>query len=136
MAQCKYCIIKSTSVTGSGTIITVNFPDVTTINNRDVLVFRVCQNLPAGTTNTSTVNFVVNGVTFKLLMQNGNNVVASQIKKCRTYVVMVGAETPTMVVKNYLPCSGVAYKSFPPPAPTTPATPTVAAEPTIITGGA
>lgn len=114
MAQCKYCLIKSTSVALAGTTLTVTFPDVTTINNRDVLMFRICQSIPTAATSADKVNFVINGGTFNVLMQNGNTVRANQIKRCRTYVAYVGTETPTMVIKCYLPCTGLTYPSFSP----------------------
>lgn len=119
MAQCKYCLIKSTSVALAANVLTVTFPNVTTINNRDTLIFRICQSIPSTATSADKVNFVVNGTTFSVLMQNGNTVRANQLKKCRTYVVYVGTETPTMVIKCYLPCTGLTYPSYSPTATTT-----------------
>lgn len=116
MAQCKYSLIKSSTVALASNVLTVTFPNVTTINNRDTLMFRICQSIPSGATSADKVNFVINGGTFSVLMQNGNTVRANQIKRCRTYVVVVGTETPTMVVRCYLPCTGITYPSF---APTT-----------------
>lgn len=125
MAQCKYCLIRSSAVTLGGTDLVVSFPDVTTINNRDTLMFRISQPIPETATSANRVYFAINGGTFSVLMQNGNSVRANQIKQCRTYVVCVGTETPSMVVKCYLPCTGLNYPSFSPTvtstATTTPA---------------
>ena len=114
MAQCKYCLIKSSTITLADNVLTITFPEVTTINNRDTLMFRICQSLPFGATSADKVNFVINGGTFSVLMQNGNTVRANQIKRCRTYVATVGTETPTMVIKCYLPATGLTYPTFSP----------------------
>ena len=114
MAQCKYCLIRSSTVAISGANLVVTFPDVTTINNKDTLMFRISQPIPEAATSANKVYFIINGGTFAVLMQNGNSVRANQIKQCRTYVVCVGTETPTMVVKCYLPCTGLTYPSFSP----------------------
>ena len=114
MAQCKYCLIRSSTVAISGANLVVTFPDVTTINNKDTLMFRISQPIPEAATSANKVFFTINGGTFAVLMQNGNSVRANQIKQCRTYVVCVGTETPSMVVKCYLPCTGLTYPSFSP----------------------
>lgn len=116
MAQCKHCLIRSSSVALNTTtgVVTYTFPDVTTITNRDTLALRLVQAVPSAATVVSKVNLSINGGTFQLLMQNGNPVRATQLKKCRTYVVYIGTDTPTAVVKNYLPSTGLTYPSFSP----------------------
>lgn len=118
MPICKYCLIRSASVAYNETadIVTYTFPDVTTINNKDTLSLKLVQAVPADATVSSKVNFVINNKTFPALMQNGNYVRATQLKQCRTYVVYIGTDTGTAIVRSYLPSTGLVYPSYSPTA--------------------
>ena len=107
---CKYCLIKSKKISLLGNIFLVEFPDVSAINNKDYLVLKIDQpfsSLPS----SLKVNFKINNNVFSIITHNGNSVRANQLKPNKVYVVNVSTENSIMVMRCYLPSSGLEYPS-------------------------
>lgn len=108
---CKYCIIKSINTYIKDNALLVEYPDVSTIDNKDCLVFKIEQDF-SSLPNTLKVKFKINNSTFDIMTSSGNSVRANQIKAKKVYVVYVSTEFPIMIMKCYLPSSGLKYPSL------------------------
>lgn len=108
---CKYSLIKSTNIETIGNIFLVKFPSVSTIDNKDNLVLIIGQNF-CNLPSNLVVNFEINDCVFSVMTQNGDFVRANQIKSNKVYVVNTSTETNLMIMRTYLPPSGIKYPSL------------------------
>lgn len=105
---CKYCIITSHKISKVGEYIIVEFPNVSTLCNKDCLVLKINQNIEVDSYNTK-VKFKLNGKIFDALTYNGNFVRVNQLSNKKVYPVRISTENPVMIIKCYLPPSGIEY---------------------------
>ena len=108
MIICKHSLIKSKYISILDDIMLVEFPNVSTINNKDCLVLKIDQEFPISSSSLK-LNFKINNSVFSVMTLNGNSVRANQIKSHKVYTVYVSTENPIMIMRCYLPSSGITY---------------------------
>lgn len=102
---------KSTAITLSGTVVNITIPDQT-LSNGQKLCVALCQSIPTGITNTTTVSLSVDGTTIPLRTPCGNNVYASQLRSRKVLKICVATDTNTGIVTN-ANCLCPATNGFP-----------------------
>lgn len=118
MYNCECEVLKSTATTISSNNLIITLPNISTINNGDIIKFCIIQ--PIDYTNPlGTASITINGTTFPILDKYGNSVRTSQLKTRKVYVVAVGAQTPNVIMLTCIPCSTFTYPTY--STPTTPA---------------
>lgn len=106
-------VIESTSVSVSGTTLTVVFPSITTVRNCNVLNLVIAQPIPTVPA-SYTVVFEINGVSFTVYTKYHNYVRGSQLRNCVVYRLGVGAGTQSLTMLTCIPCSDEVFTNFPP----------------------
>lgn len=105
---CKYSLIKSKDINKTEDTLIVEFPNVSTINNKDCLVLKI-DKIFTELSNYLKVVFKINNNKFSVMTPNGNIVRANQLRENKVYVVSVSTENSIMIMKCYLPPSGLKY---------------------------
>ena len=108
---CKYCLIPSKSITITENSLIVQYPNVSVLNNKDCLVFKILQEIP--TTNSELkVYFCINNHLFAMLNSNGNSVRANQLKLNKLISARISTENLIMIIKCYLAPTGIEYPAI------------------------
>lgn len=114
----KVFVVKSTSITSSGTVTTITVPNTTVaISNCDQIRLCIAQDIPSSNP-ANTVSLSINGVTIPIWTKYHNNVRTDQLKKCKCYYLGVGTEVPSLTILNCIPKSGYVYSTIPVPTTT------------------
>lgn len=102
---------KSTAIALSGTVVQITIPDQV-LSNGEKLCVALCQSIPTGITNTTTVQLLVDGTKIPLITPCGNNVYASQLRSRKVLKICVATDTSMGVVTN-AKCLCPATSGFP-----------------------
>ena len=108
--------VKSSSIALSGTTLTITIPNQT-IRNQTKLCIALCQNIPDGATQNTTVQISVNGTNFTVINPCGNAIYGDQLR-CRKVLHTSFATDTSMAVVSHskLCCTDHGFPVIPVPA--------------------
>lgn len=111
--------VKSTSIALSGTTLTITIPNQT-IRNQTKLCIALCQSIPDGVTQNTTVVISINGTNFTVINPCGNDIYGDQLRCRRVLHATFATDTSLAVVsRSRLCCTDHGFPVIPVPTTST-----------------
>lgn len=130
--SCNGCcnLVKSTSITLSGTTLTITIPQMQFTNNCKLCVV-LCQSIPEGVSNNTQVVLTSGTTTLNLINKCGNRIYGDQLRCRRVISMIIATDTLNAVVMPWskLCCTTFQFPVLNAPASTAPASATTETTP-------
>lgn len=111
--------VQSTAIAVSGTVLQITIPKLV-ISNKDKLCVALCQSLPAGITNTMTVQLTDGTNKINVITPCGNNLYADQLRSRKVLHLVVATDVPQakLITMNNLCSTSRTFPILNPPTTT------------------